>query len=40
MVSAVVFDADETVIDLRPAVTGALAAVLEEMRRRRRPPRG
>ena len=32
-VSAVVFDADETVIDLRPAVTGALAAVLEEMRR-------
>jgi putative hydrolase of the HAD superfamily len=33
VVSAVVFDADETVIDLRPAVTGALAAVLEEMRR-------
>jgi putative hydrolase of the HAD superfamily len=32
--SAVVFDADETLIDLRPAVTGALAAVLEEMRRR------
>ena len=33
MVRAVVFDADETVIDLRPAVSGALAAVLEEMRR-------
>ncbi|MEU4478215.1 HAD family hydrolase [Micromonospora sp. NPDC023966] len=32
--SAVVFDADETLLDLRPAVTGALAAVLEEMRRR------
>ncbi|QLQ38248.1 HAD family hydrolase [Micromonospora robiginosa] len=32
--TAVVFDADETLIDLRPAVTGALAAVLEEMRRR------
>ncbi|MFE9954859.1 HAD family hydrolase [Micromonospora sp. NPDC005299] len=30
---AVVFDADETLVDLRPAVTGALAAVLEEMRR-------
>lgn len=27
------FDADETVIDLRPAVTGALATVLDEMRR-------
>lgn len=34
MRSAVVFDADETLIDLRPAVTGALACVLEEMRRR------
>ncbi|MEV4842023.1 HAD family hydrolase [Micromonospora matsumotoense] len=34
MLSVVVFDADETLIDLRPAVTGALAAVLEEMRRR------
>ncbi|WP_245718626.1 HAD family hydrolase [Micromonospora rhizosphaerae] len=32
--SAVVFDADETLLDLRPAVTGALVAVLEEMRRR------
>ncbi|MET7966833.1 HAD family hydrolase [Micromonospora sp. NPDC005305] len=31
--SAVVFDADETLVDLRPAVTGALAAVLDEMRR-------
>lgn len=31
---AVVFDADETLVDLRPAVTGALAAVLDEMRRR------
>ncbi|MCI4063064.1 HAD family hydrolase [Micromonospora sp. R77] len=34
MRTAVVFDADETLIDLRPAVTGALVAVLEEMRRR------
>ena len=34
MLSVVVFDADETLIDLRPAVTGALVAVLEEMRRR------
>ncbi|MGC4895002.1 HAD family hydrolase [Micromonospora sp. DT31] len=32
--TAVVFDADETLVDLRPAVTGALVAVLEEMRRR------
>ncbi|MEU4660825.1 HAD family hydrolase [Micromonospora chalcea] len=32
--SAVVFDADETLVDLRPAVTGALVAVLKEMRRR------
>ncbi|MFU8854289.1 HAD family hydrolase [Micromonospora sp. SL1-18] len=31
--TAVVFDVDETLVDLRPAVTGALAAVLEEMRR-------
>ncbi|MDO3684819.1 HAD family hydrolase [Micromonospora sp. C28ISP2-4] len=31
---AVVFDADETLVDLRPALTGALVAVLEEMRRR------
>ncbi|OKI52828.1 HAD family hydrolase [Micromonospora sp. CB01531] len=31
--TAIVFDADETLIDLRPAVTGALVAVLEEMRR-------
>jgi HAD superfamily hydrolase (TIGR01509 family) len=34
MRTAVVFDADETLVDLRPAVTGALARVLEEMRRR------
>ncbi|SBT48772.1 HAD family hydrolase [Micromonospora auratinigra] len=34
MHSAVVFDADETLVDLRPAVTGALVAVLDEMRRR------
>jgi FMN hydrolase / 5-amino-6-(5-phospho-D-ribitylamino)uracil phosphatase len=33
VLTTVVFDADETVIDLRPAVTGALAAVLDEMRR-------
>lgn len=33
MISTVVFDADETSIDLRPAVRGALAAVLEEMLR-------
>ncbi|RZU72034.1 putative hydrolase of the HAD superfamily [Micromonospora kangleipakensis] len=32
--TAVVFDADETLLDLRPAVTGALVAVLAEMRRR------
>ncbi|MEV7227610.1 HAD family hydrolase [Polymorphospora sp. NPDC051019] len=31
MISTVVFDADETLIDLRPAVTGGLVAVLEEM---------
>ncbi|MFG2063337.1 HAD family hydrolase [Micromonospora sp. NPDC048871] len=34
MLSAVVFDADETLLDLRPAVTGGLVAVLDEMRRR------
>ncbi|NBE81111.1 HAD family hydrolase [Micromonospora rubida] len=33
MLTHVVFDADETLIDLRPAVTGGLVAVLEEMRR-------
>jgi putative hydrolase of the HAD superfamily len=33
MVSVVVFDADETLLDLRPAVTTSLLAVLEEMRR-------
>jgi len=33
MISTVVFDADETLIDLRPAVRGGLAAVLDEMRR-------
>ncbi|BCL14323.1 HAD family hydrolase [Micromonospora sagamiensis] len=33
MIRAVVFDADETLLDLRPAVTGGLLAVLEEMRR-------
>ncbi|MEV0326476.1 HAD family hydrolase [Micromonospora echinospora] len=33
MVSVVVFDADETLLDLRPAVTSSLAVVLEEMRR-------
>lgn len=32
-ITTVVFDADETVVDLRPAVTGALGAVLAEMRR-------
>ncbi|MEK8109074.1 HAD family hydrolase [Micromonospora sp. M12] len=37
--TTVVFDADETLLDLRPAVTGGLVAVLDEMRRhtRRRP---
>ncbi|RIV32647.1 HAD family hydrolase [Micromonospora radicis] len=34
MLSTVVFDADETLLDLRPAVTGGLLAVLDEMRRR------
>ncbi|MGW0506337.1 HAD family hydrolase [Micromonospora sp. NPDC003241] len=33
MLSTVVFDADETLLDLRPAVTGGLVAVLDEMRR-------
>jgi len=33
VISAVVFDADETVLDLRPAVRGALADVLAEIRR-------
>ncbi|MEU0151094.1 HAD family hydrolase [Micromonospora fulviviridis] len=33
MLRVVVFDADETLLDLRPAVTGGLVAVLEEMRR-------
>jgi HAD superfamily hydrolase (TIGR01509 family) len=32
-ITTVVFDADETVVDLRAAVDGALVAVLEEMRR-------
>lgn len=32
-VSTVVFDADETLVDLRPAVRGALRAVLDELRR-------
>ncbi|MDI5943801.1 HAD family hydrolase, partial [Micromonospora sp. DH15] len=30
MLTHVVFDADETLLDLRPAVTGGLEAVLEE----------
>ena len=34
MLSAVVFDADETLLDLRPAVTGGVVTVLDEMRRR------
>jgi HAD superfamily hydrolase (TIGR01509 family) len=33
MITTVVFDADDTLLDLRPAVTGALATVLDEMRR-------
>lgn len=33
MVTTVVFDADETLVDLSTAVQGALCAVLEEMRR-------
>ncbi|WP_433134712.1 HAD family hydrolase [Micromonospora sp. CA-240977] len=34
MLTTVVFDADETLLDLRPAVTGGLVVVLDEMRRR------
>lgn len=34
VLTTVVFDADETLLDLRPAVTGGLIAVLDEMRRR------
>ncbi|MGC4804060.1 HAD family hydrolase [Micromonospora sp. DT233] len=33
MLTHVVFDADETLLDLRPAVTGGLVVVLDEMRR-------
>ncbi|WP_026185641.1 HAD family hydrolase [Salinispora pacifica] len=33
MLRTVVFDADETLLDLRPAMTGGLLAVLDEMRR-------
>jgi HAD superfamily hydrolase (TIGR01509 family) len=33
VLTTVVFDADETLLDLRPAVTGGLVAVLDEMRR-------
>ncbi|MGC5050302.1 HAD family hydrolase [Micromonospora sp. DT48] len=33
MLTTVVFDADETLVDLRPAVTGGLEAVLARMRR-------
>jgi FMN hydrolase / 5-amino-6-(5-phospho-D-ribitylamino)uracil phosphatase len=33
VISTVVFDADETLVDLRPAVRGALAVVLDEIRR-------
>ncbi|WP_123605927.1 HAD family hydrolase [Micromonospora sp. Llam0] len=33
MITTVVFDADETLVDLRPAVTGALQTVLTELRR-------
>jgi putative hydrolase of the HAD superfamily len=33
VISTVVFDADETLVDLRPAIVGALVAVLGEMRR-------
>lgn len=32
-ITTVVFDADETLVDLRPAILGALGAVLAEMRR-------
>ncbi|MFF0313209.1 HAD family hydrolase [Micromonospora sp. NPDC005252] len=34
MLTTVVFDADETLLDLRPAVTAGLVTVLDEMRRR------
>ncbi|NJC15895.1 putative hydrolase of the HAD superfamily [Micromonospora profundi] len=34
VLTTVVFDADETLLDLRPAVTGGLMAVLDDMRRR------
>jgi HAD superfamily hydrolase (TIGR01509 family) len=34
VLTTVVFDADETLLDLRPAVTGGLVVVLDEMRRR------
>ncbi|MDG4768337.1 HAD family hydrolase [Solwaraspora sp. WMMD406] len=33
MINTVVFDVDETLVDLRPAVTGALETVLAELRR-------
>lgn len=33
MITTVVFDVDETLVDLRPAVTGALRTVLAELRR-------
>ncbi|MFY1634545.1 HAD family hydrolase [Solwaraspora sp. WMMB335] len=33
MITTVVFDVDETLVDLRPAVTGALETVLAELRR-------
>jgi putative hydrolase of the HAD superfamily len=33
VITTVVFDADETLLDLRPAIRGALQAVLAEMRR-------
>lgn len=33
VLTVLVFDADETLLDLRPAVTGGLVAVLKEMRR-------
>jgi FMN hydrolase / 5-amino-6-(5-phospho-D-ribitylamino)uracil phosphatase len=34
VITTVVFDADETLVDLRPAVQGALLAVLDEVRGR------
>jgi putative hydrolase of the HAD superfamily len=33
VISTVVFDADETLVDLRPAIVGALVAVLAQVRR-------